>query len=409
MAASFPLHSRARVLEALGSRDFRLLFAGQTISLIGDAAFLVALGWTAFSLSGSGALGVILTLEALGMLATLLVGGALADRYPRRTLMIVSDLVRFGVVGVLATAAASGHLGVPLLGAGALAVGLASGFFQPAFGGIVPLVVETPQLGSANALLGISRQASLIVGPALAGLVYGFTGAVAVFTFDALSFLVSAALVWRASPRPTGAREEDGALAQIAAGIRYVTAVPWLWITIALFSVFLMCVLAPIQVLMPKLIDEHFNLGVRAYGLLFAFQGAGMVVGTVIFGQLNPRRRRGVVSYALWIANSLLIVALVLSPWYWLAAIFAAARGACLGFGIAVWDTMLMERVPEGLLSRVISVDYFGSFGLLPVGLVLAGAASELASPQALMAGGAGISAVLFAAALLHRGIRDVE
>lgn len=409
MAASFPLHSRARVLEALGSRDFRLLFAGQTISLIGDAAFLVALGWTAFSLSGSGALGVILTLEAVGMLATLLVGGALADRYPRRTLMIVSDLVRFGVVGVLATAAASGHLGVSLLGACALAVGLASGFFQPAFGGIVPLVVEAPQLGSANALLGISRQASLIVGPALAGLVYGFTGAVAVFTFDALSFLVSAALVWRANPRPTGAREEEGSLAQIAAGIRYVAAVPWLWITIALFSVFLMCVLAPIQVLMPKLIDEHFDLGVRAYGLLFAFQGAGMVVGTVIFGQLNPRRRRGVVSYALWIANSLLIVALVLSPWYWLAAIFAAARGACLGFGIAVWDTMLMERVPEGLLSRVISVDYFGSFGLLPVGLVLAGAASELASPQALMAGGAGISTVLFAAALLHRGIRDVE
>jgi len=81
---------RARALHALRSRDFRLLWAGQTISLVGDGAFLVALGWKSFSLTGSkSTLALVLMAHGTAMLATLLIGGALADRYPRRTLMII--------------------------------------------------------------------------------------------------------------------------------------------------------------------------------------------------------------------------------------------------------------------------------------------------------------------------------
>lgn len=401
--------SRARVLHAFESQDFRFLWSGQTVSLIGDAAFFVALGWTTFKLEGSGALGVVLMLEALGMLATLLVGGALADRYPRRALMIASDVARGAFVGALALLDATGHLSVGLLGGIGLLVGLASGFFMPAFGGVVPLVVEQPQLASANALIGISRQFSLIIGPAFVGLVYGATGSATVFAFDAGSFVFSAALVFLARPRAIEPAEREGAVREIAAGIRYVASDPWLWITIALFSVYLMVVLAPYQVLMPSIIEDHFGRGVGSYGLLMTFQGAGMVVGTILFGQLNPRRRRGLLSYLLWIVNSALVVVLALAPWYELAAASAALRGAAVGFGIAVWDTMLMELVPGHLLSRVISVDYFGSLGLMPVGLVLAGAASALASPQALLAGGAALSVLLFAAALGNRQIRTIQ
>src|SRR5205807_582653 len=97
------------------SRDFRLLWSGQAVSLIGDSAFVVAIGWRVFTLSGSGALGIVLMLQALGMLATLLIGGALADRYQRRTLMVVSDAARFVAVGVLAGLDASGRLTFPVL------------------------------------------------------------------------------------------------------------------------------------------------------------------------------------------------------------------------------------------------------------------------------------------------------
>src|SRR5215210_9107895 len=86
---------RVRIFDALRYRDFRLLFAGQTVSLIGDAAFLTALGWRTFTLVGSGRFGIVLVCQATGLLATLLIGGALADRTSRRRMMIVSDLARF--------------------------------------------------------------------------------------------------------------------------------------------------------------------------------------------------------------------------------------------------------------------------------------------------------------------------
>ena len=104
-----------RALEALRHRDFRLLFTGQTVSLIGDAAFVTALGWTTFTLAGSAKLGIVLVCQALGVLTTLLIGGALADRLSRRKLMIVSDLTRFVAVAALAVVDATGHLTFPLL------------------------------------------------------------------------------------------------------------------------------------------------------------------------------------------------------------------------------------------------------------------------------------------------------
>src|SRR5205814_9190349 len=90
--------SRARVLQAFRSRDFRLLWTGQAVSLLGDTAFLVALGWRTFTLTGSArSLGYVLTLQGIGLLSTVLIGGALADRYDRRSMMLVSDLARFGL------------------------------------------------------------------------------------------------------------------------------------------------------------------------------------------------------------------------------------------------------------------------------------------------------------------------
>jgi MFS family permease len=188
--------SRLRLLEALRHRDFKLLFAGQTISQIGDAAFVVALGWRAFTLTHkASSLGIVLSVEALGLVTTLLIGGVLADRYSRRLLLIGSDVARGVLVAGLALVDATGHLQFGVLIAFVALHGLGSGLFQPAFGGILPLVVEEPSLGSANALIGVSRQSALVIGPALAGLIYGIAGSSWIFAVDAASFLVSAALL----------------------------------------------------------------------------------------------------------------------------------------------------------------------------------------------------------------------
>src|SRR5438552_16919781 len=111
MEAGTPVGSRVRILEALRHRDFRLLLAGQTISQIGDAAFVVALGWRAFTLTHkTSSLGIVLLVEAAGLVVTLLLGGVLADRYSRRALLVGSDLARAVVVGGLAAVDISRHL-----------------------------------------------------------------------------------------------------------------------------------------------------------------------------------------------------------------------------------------------------------------------------------------------------------
>jgi MFS family permease len=180
-------------------------------------------------------------------------------------------------------------------------------------------------------------------------------------------------------------------------------------VTIALFSLVLMLQYAPQQVLMPKLVQQHFERGVGAYGLLTSLLGVGTIAGTLAFGQLQPRRRRGVISYAIWFVNSLAIAGVALSPWFGLACAFAVFRGFCIGFGIAIWETMMMELVPQHLLSRVVSLDFFGSFGLMPVGLAVAAGVAGLAAPGTIIAVGAFVSAALFLLGLTRPWLRAVD
>src|SRR5712691_3970143 len=275
-----PLTSGFRAFHAFRSREFRLVWSAQVVSLVGDAAFVTALGWRTFTLAGSAKLGIVLVCQAVALLTTLLIGGALADRLSRRRLMIVSDLTRLVAVGALAAVDASGHLTFPLLAAFAVVVGLGDGFFYPAFGGMVPLVVEQPSIASANSLVGVARWSSILIGPAFAGFLYHPLGSAAVFAADACSFLVSALFVYRTRPRVIETSEREGTIREIASGARYVAGIPWLWVTIVLFGVVLMLQLAPQQVLMPKLVTTQWHRGIGSYALLTTLMGVGTVTGT---------------------------------------------------------------------------------------------------------------------------------
>jgi len=320
--------------------------------------------------------------------------------------MIVSDLARFVVVAAMALVDASGELSYALLIAFAVCVGLGDGFFHPAFGGIVPLVVEHPYLASANALIGLSRHASLVVGPALAALAYAPAGSPLVFGLNALTFLVAAGLLWLARPRAVEREASEGTVREIVAGARYVAGGPWLWISIVLAAVVLMIGYAPFQALLPQLVDHEYGRGVGAYGFLFAIQAVGMVLGSLIVGQANPRRNRIVLAYAGWALNDVCVILLVLSPWFGGAAALIALRGLFVGFGVALWETLLMELVPEDKLSRVISLDYFGSLGLLPVGYALTALLTDVVSVHAILLGGFSLAFVLWMIPLTLRSVR---
>lgn len=402
---------RTRALHALRSRDFRLFFAGQAVSLIGTAAFTVALGWRTFTLTGkASSLGIVLGAQSAAILATLLVGGLLADRYDRRKLMVASDLARFVAVAALAGLDASGHLTFAALLGFAVLVGLGEGFFIPAFGGMVPLVVETPLLASANALVGIARQGSNLIGPGIAAAIYAPIGSSAVFGVDAATYLVAAGLLLLTSPRRLERRPRERARTEIADGFRYVVSVPFVWVTIGASSLLLMIQVAPYQALLPSMVRSEWHRGAGSYGLMASAVGAGTIAGALAFATLLPRHdRRAGISYVMWTLNSACVVAMALSPWFEGALALQLVRGGFIGFGIGLWETTLMELVPERLLARVISLDFFGSIGLMPVGYALAAVLAGLAAPGTIVAAGAVAGVVLFAGALAWPRARRLE
>src|SRR5439155_12404416 len=231
------------------------------------------------------------------------------------------------------------------------------------------------------ALIGVSRQAAFVVGPAIAGGIYGAAGSSAIFAADAASFLVSASFLAPARPRTYEQAPVEGVRRELGAGLRYVVRVPWLWRTIATFSLGLMIAYSALQVLLPQLVAQKWHGGVGSYGLMFTLQGVGMVVGSVVLAQTAPSRRRGPLIYSLLTLNNVFGVLLGLSPWFVGGALLMIGRGFCIGFGITLWDTTVMQRVPPQMLARVISMDWFGSLGLLPAGLGFWAGLSGVASP----------------------------
>ena len=407
MDATLAADDRPTALSAFRSRDFRLLWGGQTISFAGDAAFLVALGWRVTSLTGSaGSLGFVLSLNAAAMLTTLLWGGVLADRHSRRLLMIGSDLARAVLVGVLAVVDGTGHLSLGSIMVLAAAIGFADGFFQPAFGGIVPLVVDQPVLASANSMLSVARQGSLVLGPAIAAGLYATTGSTAVWAVDAVSFVASAALLWRARPRERVAAPREGTLAELRAGFRYTMSVPWIWTGIAAATVILMVAMAPFNALLPRIVRSHFDRGVGSYGALFSLMAVGMVIGSVLYAHWNPRRGRVLLCYAAFGINDLGMIVVALTHWYPLACLAVVWRGFWLGIAISLWTTMLTELVPGNFLSRVVSLDIFGSFALTPVGYAIVGAVAGLFTPAQIVAFGGAFGAVVWFVPLLSGNVR---
>ena len=184
---------RVYFARALRSRRFALLWSGQTISALGDGAFFTALAWQVLVLTRSGtAMGLALVAETVPIVLFMLIGGVVADRLPRRLTLLWSDGGRAVVTLVVAGLGIAGLLQFWHLLALAFLFGLAEAFFRPAYQSIPPELVPPDDLPSANALSSLSRNVSMLIGPALGATLVGLSSASLAFAFDGLTFIVSA-------------------------------------------------------------------------------------------------------------------------------------------------------------------------------------------------------------------------
>ena len=210
-----------RMLEPLRIRDFALLWAGMSVSLVGDAIFVVALAWQVYELSNEpSALGWVMAAYLTPMVVFLLVGGVLTDRIERRKMMIAADAIRALAIGTAGALAVSGTLELWQLAICAAAIGVGDALFAPAFGSIVPEIVPREQLAQANALDQFMRPIAGVIGPAIAGMLIAVSGAGAALLVDAVTFVASIGAALMLTPRPFEHREDRSAWRDVREGSR---------------------------------------------------------------------------------------------------------------------------------------------------------------------------------------------
>lgn len=406
--------TRTGALQVLHSGNFRLLLAGQSLSMLSYGAYLTVLSWYAYEFTGSpGAAGLVLSAVAVATVVSLLVGGALADRWDRRRMMVLSDIGRCLSIGALAFLALTDAASLPLLAVFAAFTGLFDGLFSPAFGGIVPQIMPSALLPSANAVLGMARSVCGICGPLLGGMLYAWVGMGAIFCLTAAAFLIAAATAIALPSQSLSPQHQEDSprarpLRDIAEGFRYALSVPLL-ISIPVAAVALLLSEGPTETLMPRLIETHFHSDSSALGALNATFAAGTAFGALLYARLAPRRRRAVIIYSMWTAAHVLCAAIALCPWFSGALVLSAVRGVLSGFGFALWETLLMTVVDRDKLSRVYAMNLFGIKVLMPVGYGLAGWLAQYASAGTLIAVGQLAAAVLMGGLLASRRIRAVH
>jgi MFS family permease len=392
-------------LGVLRERNFRLFFSGYAASLFGSSMVPVALSFAVLNEGrGPDAIGYVLAAETIPLVALLLLGGVVADRFSRRLTMLGSDLVRFASEGTLAVLLFTGR--PPLWAFMALAAVLGAGqaFFNPAMTGLLPDMVSCERLQQANALRGIANSAGSVLGPSVAGVIVALGGAGWAIAIDAATYAVSAACLWRLAISPRASSDTSSLLAQLALGWHEFRSRTWLWLVVAQFATFNALSFAPFLVLGAVVAHDQLG-GAGAWGAILAALGAGSVIGGIVAIRLRPRRP--LVVAELSVALFALPVALLAFP---AATVLIAVAAGAGGIGVSVfgtvWETALQQHVPPAVLSRVSSYDWFGSLAFTPLGYIIAGPVAGLIGTRTVLLVAAAWAAVSCLAVLLSRDLR---
>jgi predicted MFS family arabinose efflux permease len=395
-------------LGPLRLRDFRLLFAGELISLLGTAVAPIALAFAVLDLTGSATdLGYVLAAGWAPQAVFILVGGVLGDRLPRTLVMVGANLLSAAAQGVAAGLLLAGVAQVWQLALLQAVRGTATALFFPAAQAVVPEIVETELLQPANALIRLAQNSSTVLGAGIGGILVAAAGPGWAIAFDAATYLASALiLVWI---RVTRVVREAGQtiVRDLIEGWNEFRSREWLWVIVVCASVGNLVATASFGVLGP-LVAKLYLGGATAYGAILASQGAGFIAGGVLSLRWRPQR-------------PLLVSVLFLLPTAAEIACYAAVRETALiaavgfvaGLGLEVfgvnWITALQQHVPRQVLSRVSSYDALGSFVFIPLGLVIAGPlAAQLGVTETLWLFLA-IGVASIGGALLSRDVRTLR
>jgi hypothetical protein len=360
--------------DALRERQFRLLFTGQIVSLFGDAVTGVALAFAVLDLTNSATdLGYVFAAKTIPLVAFLLIGGVFADRLPRRAVMLVADVVRFGAQGTVALLVLTHTAHIWEIVVLQAVSGTASAFFNPASTGLTPLTVSAERLQQANALRGLSMASTGIIGSAVSGALVAGVGAGWALAIDAATFLVSAYYLAQLQLPAHIKLAAQSFLGDLREGWHEFASRTWVWVIVVAASIGNM--MTSVFVVLGALVAKESLGGPGAWATILAALGVGSLVGGFVSLRVHVR-------HPLFFGSSLLgFLALPTALLALQAPVLVIAAGALLAGGgnmvfNALWETALQQHVPPAALSRVSAYDWFGSMAFAPIGLVVAGPAA---------------------------------
>jgi MFS family permease len=373
--------------NVLSIRDFRLLFAGVSASLLGDQFALIATPWLVLQLTGDPlALGIVLALEGIPRALFMLFGGAITDRYSPRIIMLASDIVRFVLATLMAIVVFAGIVQMWMLYAFGLGFGLVAGFAIPAANSIVPMLLEEKDLRTGNSLvMGVGQLAGFI-GPVTAGILIGkfsesLFGIGLAFGIDSVTFAISAVTLWLMHgggriPSLTCASEKESIRTSIVAGLKYV------WDDDALRLIFLVIAavnflfVGPILVAIPVLADQRLAEGAVAFGLLMSGSAVGHLGGYLLAGILPRPTGRAMCFFLIVLLAAfgiaMGIVGFVNLTWVDVALMLLLGLGN--GYVTLILFTWIQTSTPKAMLGRIMSLLMLSSTGLVPVSQAISGA-----------------------------------
>ncbi|MYW24351.1 MFS transporter [Bacillus thuringiensis] len=382
----------------LKNTNFLFLWAATLFSSFALAFFTFSQTWyIAKTLNLEASLGVVFVALSVPRLIFMIIGGAVADKFPKKNIMFYSNIIRAILVATILTWFIVGDVTLYTFALFALFFGLADAFFWSADGSILPELVEKSRLTQANSLTQMTNQASVILGPVLGGILIKFTNYETIFSITILLLIVAAILVQKIQFTMPELKDTDkGMFTSIKEGILYVKESPFLS-TFLLCSAFLnLFLIGPMQVGFPLFVKNVLHGDSLHFSYLEASVGGGMAIGAVIVGLKNINRRRGLFCIIMMLLSGVFFLSINFSTVLWQALLAGMFYGITIAMAIVPLMAMIQSTVKEEMMGRVMSLLMLSSMGFIPLSYAFTSIALAMGIPIVTVMKSGAIAVIVF-------------
>lgn len=399
-----------RELQNLHSHPgFTALATSRFISNVGNGISPVALAFGVLALPGATGkdLSFVMAARMFPMIALMLFGGVIGDRFKRNRIVGGADILGSGFAAVSAISLIVNHSSVFLLALMGALFGILNALWWPAMSGVLPEVLPKEKLQHGNAVIALTTNIGYVAGALLGGILVTAFGSGWALLVDAISFFIAGIIVWNLD-LPTIVRENVNTVFQdLKSGWHEFISRSWVVAVVVAFAVINLAYESMLQILGPLNYSKLDN-GPQFWSYNLAALTAGMLIGSIISLKVHFARP---LLFAMLIISATAIwdFSLALSAPLWISLICVFLAGIAIDIFMVVWNTSLQSHIPEESYSRVVAYDAFGSFGLSPIGIAAAGPLAELFGVSAMLFITGALTLFAALATLSVKSVRDLK